>query len=336
MDTTVFDQNSHDYSSAAFKKLGELIKEKKVRLYITTIIKGEVETHIRRQVESAQASIETTLYKHRFLKHSQHPSVSKVFGGMDTEEVIDELGEQFRNWLTEMSVEFIPMDVSIDNVFDKYFDRTPPFSDKKKEEFPDAFNIAALEKWCEEHKIKMYVISGDGDISAACETNLSLRYVNSLPAFLEFYAQLEPLAAYANQLFETHTGKIISQLKRTVNFHSHWPHEYNEHVVYSYVESVSLLEKHLIDVEDSNAIFDVILKTTLFERVRIPNFPMMNMGIMAREVDKRRDEYRKAEVGLLFDKQDESKFQIEYALPKEYIFYPARSYSEYPEDSPYN
>jgi hypothetical protein len=332
MDTTVFDQNSHNYASTAFKKLAELVKENKVKIYLTTITTREVESHIKEEVESAQSSILNTFTKHRFLKHSEHPSVSVVFEGMDVEEVTYGLWEQFRNWMSEMAVELITIeDLPVEEIFDNYFDRKPPFSEKKKTEFPDAFTLAALEKWCEAHKAKMYVISADNDMSSACELSQSLRCVKSLSALLELLTEGENLAIYANELFEAHKDLVINRLKQDVNMYMYWPFEQNEHLVYSYMESISFPEKYLIEVEEEKAVFDVLVKLTLFKRVRRPLPALMNMGIMMREEEKRRNQFLKAEIGVIFDKSNPQKFQIEYANVKEANLWYYPQYSDYPD-----
>jgi hypothetical protein len=42
---------------------------------------------------------------------------------------------------------------SVADVFDKYFEAAPPFAEQgaKKSEFPDAFVVSALEKWCQDN-----------------------------------------------------------------------------------------------------------------------------------------------------------------------------------------
>lgn len=53
-------------------------------------------------------------------------------------------------------------------IFRAYFDRHPPFDEKKKpKEFPDAFVIAALVKWCEDNDTSMYVVTRDGGMRRA-------------------------------------------------------------------------------------------------------------------------------------------------------------------------
>jgi hypothetical protein len=50
-------------------------------------------------------------------------------------------------------------------IFNDYFSKSPPFQDSKKpKEFPDAFVLKTLEKWCKDKSAKIYLLSGDSDI----------------------------------------------------------------------------------------------------------------------------------------------------------------------------
>jgi hypothetical protein len=66
--------------------------------------------------------------------------------------------------------------MSLEGVLDDYFEQRPPFSEKKKSEFPDAFAAAALEAWCKKKSEKILVISGDGDWPIICEGSDVLTY----------------------------------------------------------------------------------------------------------------------------------------------------------------
>jgi hypothetical protein len=64
----------------------------------------------------------------------------------------------------------VPTTTAMDEIFLDYFARRPPFSKKKKAEFPDAVVIASLKAWCSKRKAKAYVVSGDVDMKACCST----------------------------------------------------------------------------------------------------------------------------------------------------------------------
>lgn len=47
---------------------------------------------------------------------------------------------------------------------DAYFLKKPPFSQKKKSEFPDAFVLKSLEQWCKTNKKCCIILSNDNDM----------------------------------------------------------------------------------------------------------------------------------------------------------------------------
>ena len=286
LDTTVFDQNSHNYSSTAFQRLAALVNGNRIKIYITNITQREIESHIKKHVEAAQLSIKAVLNGHRFLKSIRHPSIEAVNNGLDVEEVTNALLKQFRDWLSEMSVTVLPIGrVSVEEIFERYFESSPPFEskEKKKAEFPDAFALAALEGWCQEHGAKMYVISGDGGMSAACEASRTLKSIKSLPEFLDLLTQGEKLAELANRLFETHKPEVWRKIKLAVDHLILSSYEPHIEVEYTHVTAVKLLKHYLLEVEKTRAVFDVNVKVNYTASVTKHNYAVgMMMGMPER------------------------------------------------------
>lgn len=328
LDTTVFDQNSHNYSSTSFKRLAELVAENKVKIYLTQIIAREVESHIQEEIESTHLEITAILNRRRLLKNAEHPSISSIFEGIDSVEVCTHLIEKFRYWLSEMKSEVVPTDgLSVDEVLDNYFAKKAPFSDKNKSEFPDAFNIAALNRWCKERKARMYVVSADGGVYAACKDDPLLSPVRSLPEFLDLITRGERLAQIANRIFDSRYASINFELRKTIHMYSYWNHKPNERLVQSYVETMSFPEKYLIEIEDGRAVYDVLVRATHVADVVVHNAMFMT----GRPQTVRRDQFLKAEVIFRFDESDESDFRLEQADIKEENVYYYPQYSEYPD-----
>jgi hypothetical protein len=323
LDTTVFDQNSHNYSSTAFQRLASLVNENRIKLYITDITQREIESHIRTHVEAAQDNIRAALNGHRFLKSVRHPSIDAVSNGIAVGEVIDALLGQFRGWLSEMSVTVLPTEhVSVKEIFDKYFDGSPPFEAKrkKKAEFPDAFALAAAEGWCQEHSAKMYVISNDGGMSAACESSRLLESIKSLPEFLDILTQGERWAELANKLFETHEREVWQKIKLAVD-HLGMMSSYQPHVEveYAHVTSVKLLKHYLLEVEEAKAVFEVNAIAYYTASVSRHNYAI---GMMMGVPGFRTQEYKRgskrihAEVTLSFDATEQGTCVVESAIIK--------------------
>jgi hypothetical protein len=68
----------------------------------------------------------------------------------------------------------------------------PPFDKgKKRKEFPDAFAIAILRSYAEQHECYVAVVSHDPDLKRACDRFPSLMYFQSLPVLTELLLSAE-------------------------------------------------------------------------------------------------------------------------------------------------
>jgi hypothetical protein len=63
----------------------------------------------------------------------------------------------------------VPLNVDIQLLLDDYFNLRPPFSEKKRREFPDAIVVSSLQRWCRESGHSVYIVSGDRDFDEVCK-----------------------------------------------------------------------------------------------------------------------------------------------------------------------
>ena len=86
----------------------------------------------------------------------------------------------FEDFLREVNANDVPLNANLDGLIDDYFTQRPPFSAKKKSEFPDAIVVASLREFSSKVKEKIYVISGDPDLKECCIEGGSLIHAESL------------------------------------------------------------------------------------------------------------------------------------------------------------
>jgi hypothetical protein len=264
IDSCVFIGHNYDYDSKVFRQIISLAEEKKVFVYVTRIVVNEIEAHIDEDVLKAQEAFNGFREKAdvRILKNIEAAPLYGVFNGFDVMQAKEVLLTQFRNFLTQAKVQVLEITgVSVDDVFDRYFSQTPPFGSKKKHEFPDAFSLAAVEKWCKELSTKMYVISGDSDWRDACALNPSLISVQSLSEFLDLLSREEKLAELANRLFDEHKAVILDRIKIGVAPLNLVYEPYGE-LQSAVVDSARIVKHYLIEVEETKAVFDVVTEVS--------------------------------------------------------------------------
>jgi hypothetical protein len=102
-------------------------------------------------------------------------------------------------------------------VLKNYFSQKPPFGQgKKKSEFPDAFAIETLRKWCAKESAQMYVVSADPDMQAACNDNGPLHSLPRLADFLDALASEveEDTTAFVRDQIIQRKGEIIKYVEK--------------------------------------------------------------------------------------------------------------------------
>src|SRR6185369_7921559 len=78
------------------------------------------------------------------------------------------LEQAFDSFMRATKAITVPTVTTLDDIISDYFARRPPFSEKKKAEFPDAIVVASLRAWCVKRNVKAYVVSGDDDLKHCC------------------------------------------------------------------------------------------------------------------------------------------------------------------------
>jgi hypothetical protein len=175
LDTCVYDRCNFDLSCRDFLRLTSLVAEGYVHVFLTTVTKREIEAHIDKRAREASTALKTFADKARLISPLSGPFEAIPVA---TDEGLKKAFQQsFREFCKKLNIEVIAVpNMSLEGVLDDYFEQRPPFSEKKKSEFPDAFAAAALEAWCKKKSEKILVISGDGDWPIICEGSDVLTY----------------------------------------------------------------------------------------------------------------------------------------------------------------
>lgn len=162
IDTSVFIAENYFAPGNRIHTLIRLAEEGKINLVLSEITVQEVRKHIKSSVRDAW---------------KQFDKVCKVFRNreeIDTwrkstndKKEIDYYLSKLDNLLKSPNVEVLDYSYCSDTaqVFTAYFNRQKPFGEgMKKDEFPDAFVLAALEKYAAEIKHNIIVLSQDPDM----------------------------------------------------------------------------------------------------------------------------------------------------------------------------
>jgi len=195
LDTQVYRQYGHNLNTKVLRSLLQQVQDHVFTLHITDITKSEIERQIGElAIEAAQAINKGNKERHRWEARSAWPTHQQKTSGDVSAEDMKRRGIQdfniglARDW---RPTEHRALDISPKELFEKYFAREPPFEKADSKEFPDAFVIAALDRWCVEKHERMYVVTRDDAMKRAAEKTETLLPLSSLDELLEIMVQAQ-------------------------------------------------------------------------------------------------------------------------------------------------
>ena len=176
IDTQALRKARFDWDGRSLKKLTEFAKQGQLRLLTTDVTIGEIKSQLRELLIEANSALD---------KHSgilRQLGASAIMDSVrDQATALRTLEAAFEEFLQQVKAINVPLIPDIRGVLDDYFTRQPPFSNKKKAEFPDAISVASLRLWCQQGGRTAYIVSEDSDMRGCCSEAGPLFYVASLP-----------------------------------------------------------------------------------------------------------------------------------------------------------
>ncbi len=234
-DTNIFDENNFDLSdNSTLSQLIQYVNQGDVTVFLSNIVIGEMKQHcqeyaglisskIRRNRSEIQQGIlsnDKTKEYHRvsdsFVEAIGYSYILKIPDKDKAAELALNYLDKFLNSL-EISI-LDSASVSVDDIFEDYFYKKPPFeeSEKKKNEFPDAV-IATQIKNNFSTDNPIFVITKDAGLKKALEDAVYCSIFSSLKELYDYISKLKEeysnIVGIINQLLPEVTQKIQSRLE---------------------------------------------------------------------------------------------------------------------------
>ncbi|RWB00412.1 MAG: hypothetical protein EOQ39_35325 [Mesorhizobium sp.] len=188
IDTSIFDQKRLQLNSPPLQALSAL-KERPLSFILSSTVAKEVTGHLEKALEeairAAKKGIGEALFAFGTEKPTRDELIEQISGGQSTAEAAN---ERFNTFLKETSCEVLDDTKLVDMsaLFEEYFASRPPFGPgKKKNEFPDALALLALERAAADRDIGIMVVSKDGDWRAFCAKSERLYLVPEIEKALD-------------------------------------------------------------------------------------------------------------------------------------------------------
>ncbi|MFD1852138.1 PIN domain-containing protein [Oceanobacillus bengalensis] len=257
IDTQVFIHKNFNFRNELFQRLVNAVEDNLISVYLTEIVKKEVKSKIHDNVYQTVNNSQKKFVKDaKILRNlSEYENVFKISKVLD--DISNYLMSQFEQFLEKVDATIIPIDnVSPTIIFEKYFKGDPPFSNKKKAEFPDAFSLIALQKWFEEEGQQVSIISNDQDLRNFCDNIENLLYESSLESFFDSLTKND----YYNHQFivsvyDANNTIIEEQIEECIEKHGFTLDDEDGDVNRVYINSIELDEDpYIIDIEKEEGI----------------------------------------------------------------------------------
>lgn len=184
IDTSIFDGNGLRLEKGLLGKLSQFRKSP-IELLFPDVIKNEVQSHLEKKIKVARNALEKSFNDagdHLFFGGSALNDAKKIL--IDSKEIEGLAESRIDNFISETgALELECGDyVSVSDLLNQYFSNTAPFSEsgKKKNEFPDAIILLAVEEWARQEEKTVLAVAKDKDWKAYCEKSEHIDYEEDL------------------------------------------------------------------------------------------------------------------------------------------------------------
>jgi hypothetical protein len=195
LDTEVYRRYGYNLKNRVLETLLKHIKEHVCILHITDVTLCEV----RRQIGDMAAELAQAVNKaNKDLRRWQAVRTWNITL-LTEERELDAAtltNDAILRFNEAISSEWSPikheaLDIPAKDIFESYFRRNPPFDTKDSKEFPDAFVVTCLDRWCDREHQKMYVITKDKAMLRAVEQTKALIALPTVEDYLSIIVEAQ-------------------------------------------------------------------------------------------------------------------------------------------------
>ena len=163
-DTQTVMSNSFDFDGGLLAQLGQF-KGTQFQILVTNVVASEIAKHLREKIKNTRDELRRS---HKDAKLYGLEIAPDPVAQSDTFDARELARKRLADYLVRIGATVISTDdVPVRRLLQLYFAAQPPFaSGKKKNEFPDAISLIALEDWAKANSTKILAISGDADWTA--------------------------------------------------------------------------------------------------------------------------------------------------------------------------
>jgi hypothetical protein len=259
LDSSAIIGQNLDFSSPSLARLTGLALAREVSVFTTSIVIAEVEAKLRERIREAQQEFVKLTAKHPVLKIVPDELIQALLTPIDSEKAEREFVDRYRRFRNDTGTTVIPLELaSTSDVFDSYFSKKAPFGiGKKKSEFPDAFNISALERWCRDRREKMYVVSGDSDLIEHCKSSEFLVGLSKPSEYIDEYSREDETLRRVEQSVLEHQDQLQEAISVAFEECGFFLEDQEGKVNGVEADDVDIDDLSLLQLDGTTAVFEV-------------------------------------------------------------------------------
>ena len=247
IDTSIFERLGLRLEQGLLGSLTQF-KDSKYIYILPDVIKSEISSHLERHIKTARLSLEKSLREaseHLFFDGSALTEAKEI---LISDEIIESLATKRLDSFIEKTGALVihsENHVSLSKILEKYFSNCPPFAEtgKKKNEFPDAITLFAVEGWALSNGYQVLAVADDKDWESFCDTSRFLTYEKDLATALAQLNRSDPkmvfdLLVNLNQtLIDNKAPEFIEKIECSLEFELEKYTPYQEADAFHYWEA---------------------------------------------------------------------------------------------------
>jgi len=245
IDTSYFE--TQNFTGGKINDIMYLSEKEEIQIILPQLTIDEIHHRSKENIDKASKALKSVRKEVRILNSNIHHKETFRF---NPREELSRVKDDLNSIVSKSNVLIIPYDqkLKVEEIFQKYLDVKPPFSESKRKEFADAFNLHFLDSWCIENGKTIKIITNDNDLKNYASNSDQMELIEEVDVFID-----SKIKAYETQvridLEEDYFNSIVETVQQ--EFRDHLIDEIGNNLRYSEYHGNIIEEVNSVEVGES-------------------------------------------------------------------------------------
>lgn len=298
IDTSIFVNQCFCFDNKCFQSLSRLRRAGLINLFITDVVKAEVEERINISIRNGA----------KLIKKDAH--ILGAHLDINQKTIIDDLLNKFHSYInTNFTILEVPEGSIGKRIISNYLENKPPFDKEKiskKYEFPDAFIIETFAEYLVKHNLRGIFLSNDKDSISFISNNNNIEYENNIGTLLDkLNRENEEYTAKISQVMKTGILNLRAALNTFIadlplDNYDYTTHEFSRNSFYDFeISSLDYVENSVEYNSTEFEIYDIVPEENYVQLVIPVSYRILSV-LNANNYDD-----------AIYDKEDDKYYFVE-------------------------